>query len=232
VAGGVAVVTGATSQTGSAIVDALLGSGFAVGLFDGDEKSLDDAVRALDLSGAPIVGRRLAVDNRTEVANAIADIVAWRGRVDVLVHCADHDDRIDTVPSVHERPFLRSAEACFGAAIEVMRLQHGGRLVAVAPPVLGPGDQSVMRATLRSYVEALAREVGGDGIAVNAVLPGWIGSEAPDAGCGTANTMLPSIALGRCGTPGEVAAAALFLSGHQSSYVTGECMRVSGGMRD
>ena len=94
---------------------------------------------------------------------------------------------------------------------------------------------SATKAGIIGFTRSLALEVARDGICVNSVAPGAI--ETPTAQAATeaipkelADQMIAAIPLGRWGTPEEIASAVLFLAGDESSYITGQCIVIDGGL--
>jgi 3-oxoacyl-[acyl-carrier protein] reductase len=121
------------------------------------------------------------------------------------------------------------------AALPAMRANGFGRIVVVSS-VIGmigfPGDSAYAsaKAGLFGFVRALAKEVGRDGITVNAIAPGFVETEMTSAVSGGArDLMLRRTILRRPGKPSEIASAARFLT-CEGDYVTGQTIVVDGGM--
>lgn len=127
---------------------------------------------------------------------------------------------------------LKTVVACTRACLPPMLKRRYGRIVNMSsvtgPLVANPGEAPycAAKAGVAGLTRALALEVGRQGITVNAVAPGWIatGSSTPEEAAGGKNT-----ALGRAGTPAEVAALFAFLAAEEAGYITGQLMVVDGG---
>lgn len=95
----------------------------------------------------------------------------------------------------------------------------------------GQANYAAAKAGIIAFSKSLAKEIGSRGITVNVVAPGFIATDMtaalPEA---AKEAMLAQIALGRLGTPEDVAQAVAFLVGPGASYITGETLHVNGGM--
>ena len=123
---------------------------------------------------------------------------------------------------------------CIQAVLPSMKANHWGRVLAVTSvaakePQPGLVISNGLRAGLLGMLNTLAREVAGDGITVNALMPGYTNTDRM-AELGVDNaTMGPKIPAGRLGEPGEFAALAAFLASGRASYITGQAIAVDGG---
>ena len=121
------------------------------------------------------------------------------------------------------------------AALPAMKVQGWGRILAVTSvaakePQPGLVISNGLRAGLLGLLNTLSREVAGDGITVNALLPGYTNTDRM-AELGVDNaTMGPKIPAGRLGEPAEFAALAAFLASGRASYITGQAIAVDGGL--
>jgi 3-oxoacyl-[acyl-carrier protein] reductase len=125
---------------------------------------------------------------------------------------------------------LTSAYLCTRAALRGMLKARWGRIVSIASVAgiggnAGQANYAAAKAGLIGFTKSVAKEVGSRGITVNAVAPGFIQTDMTDAlGDEAHRAVLPSIALGRFGTPIEVASAVGYLASDQASYVTGQVL--------
>ena len=142
----------------------------------------------------------------------------------------------------------RSTEAILGgffrlarAALPHVRQAENARVIAVSSFVAHTYRTGIAtfpasaaaKAGLEALVRALAVELGPDGVTVNAVVPGFIRKDAGAhraIGPGVLAAQTAHIPLGRIGLPEDVAAAAAFLASPAASYITGQCLRVDGGL--
>jgi 3-oxoacyl-[acyl-carrier protein] reductase len=131
---------------------------------------------------------------------------------------------------------LKSAFLMCRSAARHMIKQRSGSIVNVSSVVgiTGNGGQtnySASKAGLIGFTKSLAREVAGRGVRVNAVAPGFVDTamtdKIPEA---VKEKLKASIPLGRTGSPDEIAQVVLFLASPMASYVTGETIKIDGGM--
>jgi 3-oxoacyl-[acyl-carrier protein] reductase len=130
---------------------------------------------------------------------------------------------------------LNGAFFCARAAVKAMLEQGSGSIINISSIAglagMGPIHYSTAKAGLLGFTRALAREVGGRGIRVNAICPGAIdtpmSANVPEP---LLKVMIAATPLGRMGAPEEIAAAALFLASDESSYFTGQWLSPNGGI--
>ncbi len=95
----------------------------------------------------------------------------------------------------------------------------------------GQGNYAAAKAGLLGFTRALALEVAGRGITVNAIAPGYIETDmTAEVSAARREAVIGSIPAGRAGTPLDVAAAAVFLASPAAAYVTGATLHVNGGL--
>jgi 3-oxoacyl-[acyl-carrier protein] reductase len=134
------------------------------------------------------------------------------------------------------RTNLRSVYAVSRAAIRPMLRQRSGRILcmtSIAGLFGNPGqtNYAASKAGIIGFVMSLAKEVGSRGITVNAVAPGYVPTElTSDLPENLLEEAAKRTALGRLGTVDDVAAAAAFLASDDAAFITGQVLRVDGGM--
>jgi 3-oxoacyl-[acyl-carrier protein] reductase len=182
------------------------------------------------------------VTDEKAVNEAIESIIAEAGKIDALVNNAGITrDGLVFRMSLEDwdavlRTNLTSAFLVSRAAARHMIKARSGSIVNMASVVgiMGNGGQTnyaASKAGVIGFTKSLAREVSSRGVRVNAIAPGFIETAMSDKIPAEAKEKLKlGIPLGRTGKPEDVAAAALFLCSDLSSYVTGEVLKVDGGM--
>ena len=240
IAGGAALITGG-KRIGAAIAKALALAGMDVALSYNKSRGEAEAAAA-DITGA---GRRAHLaaanlGNPDDCRALVEGTVAAFGRLDVLVNMASVYSAVpfdDTDEHAWDRVLdvdLRAAFLCARAAVPHMRRAGGGRIINFSDWVAASGRPRysgfvpyyVAKAGAIALTEALALELAGDQILVNAVAPGPI--VAPP---GTTDEELRAVEeatpLGRWGGPDAIVRAVMFLI--ETDFVTGETIRVDGG---
>lgn len=241
--GKVAIVTGGSRGIGRAVAETLAAQGayVVVTYVKGEEEARNVAAGIAERGGkAEILGFDVADMKAAE--EAIAQTAKRLGRLDILVANAGiaidglllrlKEEDLDRVFAVNVKGALASARA----ATKVMMRARAGRVVFLSSVVgeMGNAGQAVYsasKAALLGLTKTLAREYASRNITVNAVAPGFIDTDMTTAVTGDLKeAMLKGIPLGRTGTAAEVAAAIAFLCSDEAGYITGQTLRVNGGM--
>ena len=234
-----AVVTGAATGIGAAIVRSLRSDGFRVFVCynTSEEKALHLCAELLSCEAV-----RLDVTDPAAVAAAFSRIGQTWGAIDVLVNNAGVAQQklfTDITDADWARMLgvnLSGAFYCSRAALPGMIRQKYGRIVNIASMWGQTGGScevhySASKAGLIGMTRALAKETALSGVTVNCVSPGAIDTammasfSAPEVA-----SLCEEIPMGRLGEPAEVAAAVSFLASDAASYVTGQVLGVNGGI--
>lgn len=241
--GKTAIVTGGSRSIGRAISLALAAAGafVAVNYRSGEQSALEtlDLVKEQGGSG---MAAQFDVSNPEEVDRGIATILSDCKKIDILVNNAGIT-RDGLVGRMKDADWRQVIETNLSGAFYVSRAvsktmirNRSGRIINVASTAgeagnAGQANYSAAKAGLIGFTKALARELAPRNILVNAVAPGIVRGglteELTEAQVEAIQTHVP---LRRMGEPQDVAAAVLYLGSDMGSYVTGQVIRVNGGL--
>lgn len=244
----VMLVTGASRGIGAEIAKLAGRSGYKVGV---NWHSSADAARAvvddIRAAGGEAVALQADVGRSDQVQRMFGELDAQFGAPDVLVNNAGvtASFRVEEVDEERLETLLRanvySVFFCAREAVRRMSTRHGGRggaivnISSVASRLggrVGGSAYAASKGAVDIFTMALAKEVGAEGIRVNALRPGLIATEMHDiyGGLAAMEKMAQAVVpMARSGAPAEIAAAALWLASDAASYVHGAILDVSGG---
>jgi 3-oxoacyl-[acyl-carrier protein] reductase len=242
--GKTALVTGASRGIGRAIAVALARGGASVALnYAGNEAAANEALVRVKEAGAPRAKLwKFDVADSAACAKAVEEIVAELGGLHVLVNNAGIAlDQL--VMRLKDEDWNRTLQVNLTGNFNLIRAvsrpmmkARGGAIVNVTSVIgeMGNAGQAAYAAAKAGQIgltKSVARELASRNIRVNAVAPGYIETDMtaglPEAAKGKMMEMIP---LARLGAAEDVANAVAFLASDQASYVTGEVLRVNGGM--
>ena len=239
-----AIVTGAGQGIGFAIAARLAADGASVVV--ADIARYDVAAAQLARTGARALGIRADVSSETDTESMAAETLKAYGRIDILVNCAAMFATVklgpfEAIPVDEWRRLLEvnvlGVALCCKAVTPQMRRQRGGRIInlASAAPLKGVPyflHYIASKGAVIAMTRGLARELGRDGITVNAIAPGLTVSD------GTAGRpehlrnhteSIRSRAIQREERPEDLVGAASFLASDDSAFMTGQTLAVDGG---
>ncbi|WP_300984710.1 3-oxoacyl-ACP reductase family protein [Methanospirillum sp.] len=238
----VVLVTGGGRGIGKAIALRCADEGAIVVItWVSHENSATEVVNEIVKRNGQAIAVRADVKDEEDVKSVIGKIKSDCGKLDVLVNNAGimrnnlllmtKTDEFDSLVATNcKGPFLFSR-----AAAKIMLKQKSGRIINISSVVgvYGSKGQSVYSATksfLIGFTKSLAKELGPLGITVNAIAPGFIDTDLiQDIRQEVREDLISHIALGRIGTPDDIAKTAIFLASDLGSYVNGQVIGVDGG---
>lgn len=234
----VALITGGTRGIGAAISVGLRDAGYqAVATYGGN-----DVAAALFKEETGIAVYKWDVSDFDACAAGIAQVEAEQGPVDILVNNAGitRDGMLHKMSLENWRSVLSTnLDSLFNMSrgvIEGMRARGFGRIISISSingqkGQMGQANYSAAKAGLIGFTKALAQENAFKGVTVNAVAPGYIGTEmvraVPEEVLNT--KILPLIPVGRLGEPEEIARCVSFLASDDAGFITGSTISVNGG---
>ena len=241
----VALVTGAGRGIGRAIAESLGKAGVTVICVSYSESSCGAAAEAIIDAGGKAVAKAVDVSDGASVAKASEELLEEYENVDILVNNA--------ATNPYFGPALEMEEAAWDKTFEVnlkgpffmsqqaakrMKQKGAGSIINVSSingiiPMHGQSAYSITKAGLISMTQSLAKELGPDGIRVNALLPGLTDTKFASAMTENQEYMkrvIPQIPLGRVAQPDEMSGMILFLASPAASYVSGGAFVVDGGI--
>lgn len=243
--GKVALVTGASRGIGRAIAVALGGRGAKVIVnYVSREEAANETAEAVVAAGGQAQLAKFDVADAAALEAAVKKIGEEEGRLDILVNNAAISidnlllrTRAEDWQKTIDTNLTAVFTACKAASRYLLKAKSDGRIINLTSVVGEMGSTGQVayvaaKAGVIGLTKTLARELASRGITVNAVSPGFIETDMTAAAIqGEARErLLASIPLGRIGRPEEVAQAVAFLAGPEGAYITGQVIRVNGGL--
>lgn len=225
----VAIITAGGSGMGAAAARRLAADGFKVAILSSSGKG---EALAKDLGGLGVTGSNQSND---DLKRLVDETLAAYGRIDVLVNSAGHGPRAPLL-DITDEDWAKGMETYFLNVVRptrfvtpVMQKQKGGAIINIStawvfePSPMFP-TSAIFRAGLASFTKLFADTYAPDNVRMNNVLPGWIDSLP------ATEERRQSVPMGRYGKADEVAATVSFLASEGAGYITGQNIRVDGGL--
>jgi len=232
----VAVVTGAGRGIGREIAKTFAGYGAKVVVnFNGSEERANSLVEEIKAAGGEAVAFKANVADFAEAEALMKFAVATYGRIDILVNNAGIT-RDNLVLGMKEADFddvininLKGTFNCIKHVYRTMMKQKYGRIINMSSVVgiegnAGQVNYAASKAGVIGITKSIAKELGSRGITANAIAPGFIKTDM------TEEAMLDHITVKRLGEVSDIAETAAFLASDKASYITGQVIKVDGGM--
>ena len=240
--GKVALVTGAAQGIGKAVTLMLARHGADVIVADVNLEKAAETAREVEATGRGAMTVKVDVTRLSDVEQMVESVIGRFGKIDILINNAGiardklilrmTEEDWDAVLDVN----LKGTFNCTKAVIKYMSKQRSGKIVNIASVVgemgnAGQANYSASKAGVIGLTKTIAREFAQRGINVNAIAPGYIQTPMtdvlPDKAKEELKRMIP---MERFGQPEDVARAVLFLVSEASSYITGQVLKVNGGI--
>lgn len=224
----VSIITAGGSGMGAAAARRLAQDGYCVAILSSSGKG---EALAKELGGIGVTGSNLV---EADVRRLVDLTLEKWGRIDALVNSAGHGPR-GPILEISDEDWHKGMEVYFLSAVRPIRMvvPHmapcGGAIVNISsawvsePASMFP-TSAAFRASLAAFVKIVADEYAEDGIRINNVLPGWIDSLTET------DERRASVPMARYGSANEVAATIAFLLSDGAGYITGQSIRVDGGL--
>ena len=225
----VAIITAGGSGMGAEAARRLAADGYKVAILSSSGKG---EALAAELGGIGVTGSNQSNDDLKRLVDAT--MAKW-GRIDVLVNSAGHGPRAPLLEITDEQwhtgmdVYLMNVIRAVRLVTPVMQAQKSGAIVNIStawvfePSAMFP-TSAVFRAGLAAYTKLFADTYAGDNIRMNNVLPGWIDSLP------ATEERRDNVPMKRYGTSAEIAATIAFLVSEGAGYITGQSLKVDGGL--
>lgn len=238
-----AVVTGAASGIGKAVVERFAKEDVSSIILDIDETGGKNVAAEIQQRGKQATFMRLDVTSENEVQSIFEKIKSTHGRIDILVNVAGgsmHRHPLEEFPLAHWRAVidvnLTSTFLCCRAVMESMKSQKSGAIVNISSDIGFSGDANrsayaAAKAGILGLTRTLALELAPFGVRANAVAPGRIATPRVRATYSDADweAAAKRIPLGHAGEPEDVAETVAFLVSDAAKHLTGQTLHVNGG---
>lgn len=238
-----ALITGGSRGIGKAIALELAKSGMNIAvIYAGNRQAAEDTAAEINAIGVDTLALQCDVTSFEETKTAVATVIERFGGIDVLVNNAGIV-RDGLVLSMKEEDFSSVVDTNLKGAFHLIKHTYShfmkkrrGRIINIASVSgiagnAGQANYSAAKAGLIGLTKSVARELAGRGVTCNAIAPGFIATDMTDAlSEKVREASVASIPMKRMGTAAEVASLAAFLASDQAAYITGEVIKIDGGL--
>ena len=239
--GKTAIITGAAGGIGAQTARQFVAVGAKVMLVDLDENKLDQLSREIGQENA--VYSKTDLTKLSEIEGMVKYAVKELGKIDILVNAAGvcqfvgmheiTEENWDEIININ----LKSVFFLSRSVMEKMKGQKSGKIINIASSaaenggILAGAHYCAAKAGVINLTKSLARLLAEDNIQVNVISPGPVDTQMVDVLSDAKKTeYISQIPLKRMGTPEDIASAILFLANSSSNYITGQIIRVNGGL--
>ena len=239
----IAIVTGGSRGIGAAIARALAAEGAKVAVvYRGSQAAADAVVGEMVQAGGIAVAIQADVADPASVKTCVERVTKTWGPVDILVNNAGviaDGLFVRLEPDAWNKVIQTNLGGTFNFCHEVafsMMQRRRGRIInisSVAAEHVNPGqtNYAASKGAINAFTRALAVELAGRGVTVNAIAPGFIETDMSAPVRNKAGDLIKKmIPMKRMGTPEDIARVAVFLASTESAYITGQVLTVDGGL--
>ena len=240
----VAIVTGASRGIGRAIAEELAAQGAKVVInYNSSSSAADEVVAAIQAAGGEATAVQANVALFDEADKLVKAAIEAYGHVDILVNNAGttrdtllltmKEEQWDEVIDINLKSVFN---CCKAVARPMIRRKQGGRIINITSIIglvgqAGQTNYAASKAGIIGFTKSLAKEVGSRGITVNAIAPGFVPTAlTADLPAEMVKWTMENTPLGRMGNPEEVAYMVSFLASDRAAFITGETIRIDGGL--
>ena len=238
-----ALVTGAGRGIGKAIALELAAKGaFVIVNYNGSKEAAEQTVAEIKAAGGDAIAYQCSVSDYEACGAMITALIKEYAHIDILVNNAGIT-RDNLVLGMKEADFddvininLKGTFNCIKHVYRTMMKQKYGRIINMSSVVgiegnAGQVNYAASKAGVIGITKSIAKELGSRGITANAIAPGFIKTDMTDALSDKAKeAMLDHITVKRLGEVSDIAETAAFLASDKASYITGQVIKVDGGM--
>ena len=239
----IALVTGGTRGIGREIAVTLAKEGANVAItYTSNEEKAFMVLEEIKTNGVNAIAVKANVVNNDEVLNMVKTVEEELGTIDILVNNAGitkdnllirmSEEDWDSVLDVN----LKGVFLCTKAVARTMMKKTYGKIINISSIVglsgnIGQGNYSASKAGVIGFTKSMAKELASRGVRVNAIAPGFIETDMTNIlKEEIKNEMIKSIPLNSFGKPKDIANLVVFLASEESDYITGQVIKVDGGM--
>jgi 3-oxoacyl-(acyl-carrier-protein) reductase len=239
--GKVALVTGGSRGIGKEVAKKLASQGADIAIFYiGNPQEAEEAVAEISAMGVKVRDYVCDVSKLSETEPMVQEVIKEFGTVDILINNAGitRDGLVikmteadyDAVLDINLKGAFNMIKSCY----KTFMRKRSGKIVNIASVsgILGNAGQanySASKAGMIGLTKSIARELAGRNVNCNAVAPGFIATNMTED-FGEGDALFDNIPMKRMGTTEELAKAVSFLAGPDSDYITGEVLKVDGGL--
>lgn len=237
-----AIVTGGNRGIGRAIAETLASEGAFVQIWAQNETEGAKVVKAIEEAGGKAEFVKIDISNSADVSAEVKKSAKTYGTIDVLINNAGitrdniimrmTEEEWDSVISIN----LKGVFNCLKSVSRYMLKQRSGKIVNISSVVgmmgnSGQANYSAAKAGVIALTKTAARELASRGVNVNCVAPGFIKTAMTDVlGDDAMKEVASQIPLGKIGDGTDIANCVKFLASEEASFITGQTIRVDGGM--